>query len=207
MWDSTASSVTTRLNAVRLGITAGIFTCLAYPLLIFLPLPSLATAALAGCIGPALALASYGLKTLLDLERPTVSSAAGLLLNALAGAMFSAMLLVQLAVKARAQDQKVAPPLAGVWLGMDVAWDAYIGLGTLCFAIAMLRHPRFGRAFAYSGLAIAVSLLALNFYTFPTPPGSAGLIDLGPAAGLWYLIVTIQTWRSMAWAKGRAASA
>ena len=206
MWDSTASSVTTRLNAVRLGIFAGIFTCLAYPLLVFLPLPRVATVALAACIGPALGLASYGLKTLLDLERSTVSSALGLLLNSLAGAMFSAMLLVQLAVKALAQDQKVAPPLAGVWLGLDVAWDAYVGLGTLFFAVAMLRHPRFGRAFAYSGLAIAVSLLALNFYTFPTPPGSAGLIDLGPAAGLWYLIVTIQTWRSMAWAKGRAAS-
>jgi hypothetical protein len=132
MWDSTASSVTTRLNAVRLGIFAGIFTCLAYPLLVFLPLPRVATAALAACIGPALGLASYGLKTLLDLERSTVSSALGLLLNSLAGAMFSAMLLVQLAVKALAQDQKVAPPLAGFWLGCGVGCLCGPGNAFLC---------------------------------------------------------------------------
>ncbi len=35
-----------------------------------------------------------------------------------------------------------------IWLGVDVAWDAYIGIGTVCFAVAMLRHPRFGAVLA-----------------------------------------------------------
>lgn len=127
------------------------------------------------------------------------------MLNALAGALFAAMALVQMAVDYSLAQEKISREVSAIWLGLDVAWDTYIGLGTLCFALAMLRHPRFGRVFAVSGLVIAVALLALNFYTFPTPPGEAGLVDLGPKVGLWYLAVTIQMWRSLAWARGRAS--
>jgi hypothetical protein len=197
---SSESEVTSSLNAVHLGIGAGFFTCLSYPLIVFLPLPMLAKAILAACFGPALAVACFGLKRLLDLEGLMVSSALGLLLNALGGVLFSAMALVQLAVGSLPSGEKATASLNGIWLGMDKAWDAYIGLGTICFAVAMLRHPRFGRVFAFSGLAIGVGLLVLNFYTFPLPPASAGLIDPGPAIGLWYLAVTIQMWRSSSWA-------
>lgn len=196
---------TTELKAVQLGIITGFFTCLDYPLLTLVPLPKLATIVLAACFGPALAVASYGLRRLLELEKPLVSSALGALLNALAGALFSAMVLVQLAVGYSLRAQKPSVEVSAIWLGLDVAWDAYIGLGTICFALAMLRHPRFGRAFAFSGLAIGAALLALEFYSFPTPPADAGLVDLGPAIGLWYLIVTIQMWRSIPWARQRTS--
>lgn len=189
------------IKAVQLGIFAGFFTCLAYPLIAFVPLPKVATTTLAACFGPALAVASSGLRRLLDWERPLVSSALGTLLNALGGALFSAMALVQMAVGYSVAGEKVAVQVHAIWLGLDVAWDAYIGLGTLCFALAMRRHPRFGRVFGFSGLAIGVGLLALNFYTFPAPPASAGLVDLGPAIGIWYLVVTIQMWRSLRWAR------
>jgi hypothetical protein len=200
------SAATAGLKSVQLGIVAGFFTCLAYPLVAFVPLPKLATTTLAACFGPALGVASFGLRRLLDWETPRVSSALGSLLNALAGGLFSAMALVQMAVGYSAGGQKVSAQISAIWLGLDVAWDAYIGLGTICFALAMLRHPRFGRVFAFSGLAIAAGLLALNFYTFPTPPASAGLVDVGPAVGLWYLVVTIQMWRSLPWARHRASA-
>jgi len=194
------------LKAVQLGIVAGFFTCLAYPLIAFVPLPKLAATTLAACFGPALAVASFGLRRLLDWETPLVSSALGAMLNALAGALFSAMALVQMAVGYSVGGEKVSAQVTAIWLGLDVAWDAYIGLGTICFAVAMLQHPRFGRVFALSGLVIGVGLLGLNFYAFPAPPESAGLIDLGPAAGLWYFVVTIQMWRSLPWAKSRSSA-
>jgi len=200
------SVATARLKAVQLGIVAGFVACLAYPLIAFVPLPKLVTTTLAACFGPALGVASCGLRRLLDLETSRVSSALGSLLNALAGGLFSAMALVQMAVGYSAGGQKVSAQISAIWLGLDVAWDAYIGLGTICFALAMLRHPRFGRVFAFSGLAIAAGLLALNFYTFPTPPASAGLVDVGPAVGLWYLVVTIQMWRSLPGARHRASA-
>lgn len=200
------SAATAGLKAVQLGIVAGFFACLAYPLVAFVPLPKLATTTLAACFGPALGVASFGLRRLLDLKTPLVSSALGSLLNALAGGLFSAMALVQMAVGYSAGGEKVSPEVSAIWLGLDVAWDAYVGLGTICFALAMLRHPRFGRVFAFCGLAIGAGLLAFNFYTFPKPPGTAGLVDLGPAVGFWYLVVTIQMWRSLPWARLQASA-
>ena len=198
--DEFASTVGQR--AIRLGIVAGFFACLAYPLAAFAPLPKPATTTLVACFGPALGVASYGLRRLLDWEAPSLSSTLGLMLNALAGALFSAMGLVQLAVLYSAGGDKVSTQFVAIWLGLDVAWDAYVGFGTICFALAMLRHPRFGRIFTISGIAIAAGLLGLHLYTFPTPPQNAGLVDLGPALGLWYLVVTVQMWRSLSWAGG-----
>jgi hypothetical protein len=195
------------IDSVRIGIVAGFIACLCYPLAAFVPLPMLATAAISACFGPALAIACYGLKGLLDVERPTVSSAVGLLMNALGGALFSAMALVQIAVDARVTDRKTLLAMNGIWLGLDKAFDSYIGLGTIFFAVAMWRHPRFGRVVGVAGLAIGAGLLGVNFYTFPAPPASAGLFDPGPAMGLWYLAVTILMVRSLPWAKRRAIGA
>jgi len=191
------------LRPVQIGIVSGLFACVAYPLVAFAHLPKLATTTLAAFFGPALGIASYGLYRLLEVETARTSARLGALLNALAGAMVTAMLLVQMAVGSVAGSEKVSTQVGAIWLGLDVGWDVYIGLGTICFAIAMVRHPRFGRAFAVPGLVIPVALLALNLYTFPTPPANAGLVDLGPAVGLWYLAVTVQMWRSLAWNRER----
>jgi hypothetical protein len=196
------SSISANLNAVKLGIVSGFIACFAYPLLVFAPLPKFASTALAAFFGPALAVACYGLRHLLDCKRPLLSSSLGALLNALAGALFTAMALVQMAVGYSLGSEKASAQMTAIWLGLDVAWDAYIGLGTVCFALAMWQHPRFGRVFALCGMVIGLGLMVLHFYTFPTPPQNAGLIDLGPAIGLWYFVVTIQMWRSLSWAKG-----
>lgn len=192
------------MSWIRLGVAAGLATCLIYPSLIFVPLPWLITVSFAGAVGPLLGMASVGLFRLLRLHRRSLSSELGAISNVIAGCLFSTMLLVQLAVYQRAGGREaVSDQVVAVWLGMDVAWDAYIGLGTALFAAAMWRHPRFGCGFALSGLLVAVLMLAFNLYTFPEPPASSGLFDLGPFVGLWYLAVTIQAWRSLAWA-GRA---
>jgi hypothetical protein len=198
--------VTKTLQIVKIGIIFGFVTCLAYPLAVFGHLPKLVTVTLVACFGPSLGVASFGLRRLLDWERPTISSSLGLMLNALGGALFSVMAFVQLAVGYSAGTDKVSSQFVAIWLGLDVAWDAYIGIGTVCFSLAMLRHPRFGPIFSVLGIGIGAGLLALHLYTFPTPPQNAGLIDLGPALGLWYLAVTIQMWRSLGWAREHGGS-
>ncbi len=80
------------------------------------------------------------------------------------------MVLVQMAVGYSLGHEKVSAQVNAICLGLDVAWDSYIGLGTICFVLAMVRHPRFGLVFTVSGLAIAAGLLVLNFYTFPHRP-------------------------------------
>ncbi len=199
--EPTGPTQANNLRTIRLGIVAGLFACLAYPLAAFVPLPKLAVTGLIACFGPALAVGCYGLRRLIDLEKPLVSSALGLLLNALAGGLFAAMGLVQLAIGYSIAGDKVPRPFVAIWLGLDVAWSAYVSFGTICFSVAMWKHPRFGRIFAISGIAVAAGLLALHLYTFPAPPRNAGLVDLGPALGLWYFVVMIQVWRSLTWAR------
>jgi hypothetical protein len=108
--------------------------------------------------------------------------------NVVAGAIFLSMVAVQLAVKDVAD-----PPdegLRAVYWGLDVAWDLYIALGTVGLAIS-LYHARWLRLWAFAGLAAGAALFVLNLASFPEPPGTAGLVDIGPLVGLWYTGVTI----------------
>jgi hypothetical protein len=82
--------------------------------------------------------------------------------------------------------------LAPVHLGIDVAWDLYIGVGTLLVAVAVRSHRAFGVSFGLTGAVAALALLVLNALTFPRPPANAGLVDVGPAIGLWYLAVSVR---------------
>ncbi len=85
-------------------------------------------------------------------------------------------------------------------VGLDVAWDVFLALGTVLLAWNMWHHPRFGRLLAVSGSVIAIALVVANLAVFPEPPGQAGSIDLGPVIGLWYLIVTVRLAMSGRWA-------
>lgn len=190
-------------TAIRVGIAAGFGTCVVYPLLIFVTLPDALTATLASLMGPLVGISGWGLRELITLDRRRVSADLGAAGNALAGALLTAMLLVQIAAGMRAGGERVDPGLVSVWLGLDVAWDIYIGLGTLFFAFAMLKHPRLGAVLGSIGLVLALLLLVLNFWTFPQPPGEAGLIDVGPLVAAWYLAVTIMSLRALPWVRAR----
>jgi hypothetical protein len=148
---------------------------------------------------------SLGLRRMIDLEGPSAAAALGVIANCTAGALFTAMPLVHPAVKqvAAGAANTFAPDLGAVWLGLDLAWYDYVGMGTIPFAWAMRHHPRFRWRFGASGLAIGVDLLASNLAVSPTPPSAAGLVDLGPLVGLWYLAASLQTWRSLGWARKR----
>lgn len=195
-----------QIRWIKVGIIAGLCASIVYPLLVFAPLPFILTATLAGLLGPLIGFASFGLRALLQLFEDSVASTLAALSNLIAGAFFSAMALVQLAVRSRAPVGAGEADLVGVWLGLDVAWDIYIGLGTVLFASVMVRHPRFRWPFAVTGLTLGFLELALNLATFPTPPAEAGLFDIGPLVGLWYLATTLQAWRSLGWARARVPS-
>lgn len=190
---------------VKTGIVAGFAASIVYPLMIAVPMPHLVTVTLACAFGPLFLVALYGLHRILLAHRESVAARLSPLFAVGAGTLITGMLTVQMATSSVWQkakdaaagdaDKAVANAIGRmVWsvnLGLDVAWDVFIGLATLCVAIAMFRHPWFGRVLGLSGILVAVLLLALNLATFPTPPGDAGLFDMGPFTGVWYLAVTI----------------
>jgi hypothetical protein len=186
---------------IKTGVVAGLCASLFYPVLLFAPLPLVATAAFGALLGPAIGIGSMGLRQLIRLHAESVAAALGAIHNVLAGCLFAAMVLVQLAVRAGVSDSMGSGELVGVWLGLDVAWDTYIGLGTIFFAWAMLGHPRFRWPFAVPGFALGLLVLLLNLHTFPSPPAEAGSVDVGPFVGLWYLAATVRAWGSLGWAR------
>lgn len=186
---------------IQMGIAAGMSASVLYPVLLFAPLPLVPTAVVAALLGPSIGLGSLGLSRLIRVHGASVAAAVGAIHNVLAGALFTSMLLVQLAVRTHSPES--ARSLVGVWLGIDVAWDVYIAIGTMCFAVAMVGHPRFGWLFAVPGFVLGLLVFVLNLIPFPVPPAEAGSFDIGPFVGLWYLAATIQAWRSLGWAAQR----
>jgi hypothetical protein len=203
------------LTWIKLGAIAGILACVIYPLMIAVEMPTLLTVACAAAFGPLLSLASVGLYHLLKFHQQTVTAQIAAGANIIAGSIVNMMLVVQLAISYSMQDYlknagdaATKSTLELIWkvvdkvqLGLDVSWDVFIGIGTLLFAVKMLSHPRFGKILGGIGALLAILLLGFNLYSFPTPPANANLIDFGPFVGLWYLVISIQTLRSLAWAK------
>lgn len=198
---------------VRIGIYAGLAVSVIYPMMIFAPLPKKVAVVFASLFGPLLMLASLGLYYFLKAQRNTVTGQLAVLSNIIASVLVSMMLIVQLSVNLsmnRLMDSSgkeisevtkkwVWQAVDKVQLGMDVSWDIFIAIGTILFGVTMMRHPRFGKIFGFLGFLIGHFLLVFNLSTFPTPPGDAGLIDLGPFVGLWYLAATILVIRSLKW--------
>jgi hypothetical protein len=204
---------------VQVGVIAGLIASVDYPVMIVTAghVPRMLTLILGAAFGPSLAIASVGLYYFLKAEQETVAAQIGVLANVVAGAFVTGMVIVQLAIHfpqldyiARSgADPSVQTIIRWTWyvvLGLDVSFDIFLGIGTFCFALLMLKHPRYGRAFGVTGFLIVVPLLlGLKFYTFPYPPKAVGFTiwDPGPWTDLWYLAVTIQLWRSLKWFRVR----
>ena len=196
---------------IRIAAISGIIACIVYPIMIYVDMPHIPQLILGASFGPALAFASIGLYKILKMQEKSISNEVAVISNILAGAMVTAMIIVQLSVRYSAEkylaspgaDESVRLTVTRIWdviLGLDVTFDVFIGLGTLLFGIAMLNHPRFGKVIGIAGIIVGgVVILGFNFYTFPDPPKEAGLIDPGPITGLWYLWVVVYVFRSFKW--------
>jgi hypothetical protein len=196
-----------RLADRRWGQTAavaGIASVVAYALVIVVPGPAAVSVLLTFVFGLGLTIASLGLYFAVAAPTAPRIAVVAVVSNVVAAGQLVAMILVQLAIGGSGEPAPRA--LSAVYLGLDVAWDLYVGAGTFAFALAMLQHRGFGKPFAWSGMLLAALLLAFNIATFPTPPANAGLLDLGPAVALWYVAVSVQLARCLR-AGGRAEAA
>ena len=170
--------------------TSGLVALASYLALIVLSPPLWASALLTAGFTCGLALSSIALHLGIT---TAVAPRLGLLAavaNTVAAGELMAMLLVQLAVKASVA--RPDPAFTAIWLGLDVAWDLFGGLGTVLFGLALWHHDRFRPLVAASGILVGLVLLVLNIGTFPTPPADAGLFDAGPLVGLWYMVLSIR---------------
>ena len=183
-------------SAVIVGV-CGLLANVAYALAASEALGEVVTPIAASLFGPLIAGASVALYLLLASERATLAGLLAAVANVAAAALVTAMLLVQVAVNdvEAGLSPAVNDAFEHVEFGLDLSWDVFLVVGTILFSCAMLADQRFGRRFAVPGIALAAGLYAFNFATFPTPPASEGLVDLGPLVGLRYAAVSVQALR------------
>jgi hypothetical protein len=196
-----------QLAWVRIGVAAGLVAVASYTFLLFASGDFRIAFVGASVFSVALGLASYGLYQFLIIEHRSALAQIATIATIVGAVVFFAMASIQLSV--RSDLNGIDPTTIGpvyqlaerVQLGLDVAWDVYFAVGLAMFGVAAFSHPRIGRVVGVTGVLVAMALLVLNIATFPIPPGSAGSFDVGPVAGLWYLVVTVQIIRSLGWAQ------
>jgi len=190
---------------IKLGVICGLLVSFIYPALIFIPLPDIVQTFLVMLYGPLLGFASAGLYYFITIHKKSLTASAAVVSNIIAGVLITTMLLVQVAMRSSQPAESVGTggwlwtSINSVHLGLDVAWDVYIFFGTLLFAISMFNHPKLGKIISIAGIIISLLLIVLNAIPFPVPPADAGLIDVGPLVGLWYLTVTIVIIFNLKW--------
>jgi hypothetical protein len=75
-------------------------------------------------------------------------------------------------------------------MGLDVAWDLFIGTSLIFLAVAIKQNRKFGIWWSIPAGLLGILLIVLNTITFPWPPNSRGLIDVGPAIGIYIIAVS-----------------
>ena len=197
---TTVASREARAASGRIALIVGVTGLLAdvtYVLAAAVPLGDVAGPVVASLFGPLIACASVALYLLLASERATLAGQLAAVANVAAGALVTAMLLVQISVDD--VEAELAPVVNDAFehveFGLDLSWDVFLVAGTILFGLAMVADARFGLRFGLPGIVVAAALYVLNFASFPTPPADAGLVDLGPLVGLWYAAVSVQALR------------
>jgi hypothetical protein len=191
------------LDWINIGIICGFLVSIIYPLLQFISNLTLGVI-LAASMGILLSLASVGLYYFIQIHKKSIASKIALFSNIIAGALLTQMFLVQLAIKS-SRPQIIEESSKWIWnsinhihYGLDVAWDVYIFLGTILFAVSIFQHPKLGKIFSIAGILLSLLMIVTNIISFPIPPYEE-YFDFGPFIGLWYLAITIKIAFSKKW--------
>jgi len=144
----------------------------------------------------------YSIYRYISIERKTAASQLSFLFASLGFSMVACMLSVQLAVEVGMKDFITATPdkveslkiikqsLRLVDQGVDVAWDIFIGTSLIFLSFAIKEHPHFRLAWSIPSFLLGLTLIVLNVITFPYPPDSKGLFDIGPGIGLYLIALS-----------------
>jgi len=140
---------------------------------------------------------SYGIHSALAAEKESTANRLGFVFAAAAFVVLLGMITAQLAVVAgigemtKGLDEPTAKALhRGLRLvdfGLDVAWDFLMATAMIFWGVAMRRRRAFGPWWGIPLVVLGVAAIVLNAATFPWPPGSHGLVDIGPVIALFFV--------------------
>jgi len=140
---------------------------------------------------------SYGVHSALAAEKESTANRLGFVFATAAFATLMGMIIAQLAVGAgigemtKGLDEPTAKAIRRglrlIDLGLDVAWDFLMGTAMIFWGVAMRRRSAFGPWWGIPLVVLGIAVILLNAATFPWPPGSHGLVDIGPVIALFFV--------------------
>ena len=188
-----------------LGGTSGIVGTLSYVLAITVSLNPTMTYVLA--MGwPILSIVFvFSLFRFIELTKASVANQFAFVFACLAFTLVAAMMSIQLGVKIGIEEyiakssksqqellELIRRSMRLVDMGLDVAWDIFIGTSLVFLSFPLSGHDRFGRWWGVVSGILGAALIVLNVATFPWPPDSRDLFDIGPVIGLFIIALSIR---------------
>jgi len=165
----------------------GFMALVTYMVALAVPLSGFAWHLNSFSIGILLGISIFSVSRMLE---PSILSVVGGELGLMGGVFMSYMLIQQHGMhEVEPSSAEAITAINNIQLSTDVAFDLFIGLGLALLCIAMMKDARFGRLLGGIGLTIQVLQVAFNLAAFPDNPGAAGLIDMGPIAAAWLLVL------------------
>jgi hypothetical protein len=132
--------------------------------------------------------------------RQSILNQLAFLFTCMAFVLVSIMLSVQLVVKTglegsinqasgEAKDtlRLIYESMRWIDLGVDLAWDLYLGTALILLSLVLKKHPKFGLWLGIILLILAVALITFNLLYFPDPPDR--LFDVGPLIGIFIIVL------------------
>jgi hypothetical protein len=144
----------------------------------------------------------YGIYYVLAAEHDSTANRLAFVFAVAGFATLLGMIMAQLAVAAGTSemanglDEEIAKALRRglrlIDLGLDVAWDFLMGTAMIFWGVAMRDHRGFGPWWGIPLAVLGIAVIVLNAATFPWPPGSHGLFDIGPLAAVFFVGIGVR---------------
>lgn len=197
----------------RAGLVLGTAALVVPAVVAFVPgLPPLLTRLLAFSTGPLVALAAVSLGGFLRAGRDGVALRLSVAVTALAGALLGAAsvlgalsrtLIDRAGMEVESDIEQEALGRAAwavdtiVRAALGLTWEIWLAVGAVLLAVAVARHPMFGRVWAVAGAALAVATGALALAAWPFPVLPVGGFAPVLAVAAWYAAVLARTARAV----------
>ncbi len=148
----------------------------------------------------------YLLRNILSAEDSKTTGNLALIFAAAGFTLLTAMVMAQMAARLGITDMQshatneaersdlkmILKGVRFVDFGLDVAWDFFIGTSFILTGIGMRRVHGLGLLWGLPLSILGVLLIALNAWTFPWPPNTRGLFDIGPFCAFYMFILSVR---------------
>lgn len=190
-------------NLYILGGISGIVGTICYVIAITIPMSPIITYMMA-MSWPILSIVFvFSLYRYIAIYKQSAYNQLALLMACLAFAMVAMMISIQLSVRfgineyisnSSNSEQEILRVMQNsirlVDMGLDVSWDLFIGISLIFLSIVLKGNKSFGLWWSLPAVMLGIMLIVLNVITFPWPPDTQGLIDIGPAIGLYIIALS-----------------